>query len=202
MHVYQDGRMQAGQLVVVAIWIIAFGGYVGNIVIAAVGALAALLLWNMSSAILHRIRMRQPITLEGNSYSGVAQHSPQYWDLTIKAQTFITVRYIQVLFTDGLGTKPTIQELGDWEAIYRVRQANIGTREQADGSWYWTYSSPWERAKKSRITIGVQFLAIEPYKGTIELKLTPQGPPGESKIVHLPIYIGPAIQSKKGNNAP
>ena len=173
-----------------------------NILIAAVGALAALLLWNMGSGILHRVRMRQPITVEGNSYSGVAQRSPQYWDLTIKAQTFITVRYIQVLFTDGLGTKPAIQELGDWEAINRVRQANIGTREQADGSWYWTYSSPWARAKKSRITIGVQFLATEPYKGTIEMKLTPQGPPGESKTVSLPIYIGPGTQQEKDSNEP
>jgi hypothetical protein len=101
-----------------------------------------------------------------------ASQNSQYVQLTLRMSLDTHVEFISIRF-EGQGTLPVIKDLDDWQwkkKPYFLERYELP--EDPMGRWYWRYDFPEHRLRKSRITIGMKFLATDYFDGHIVVSLT------------------------------
>lgn len=118
-----------------------------------------------------------------------ASSSLQRVQITLRMRMNTFVEFVALVF-NGNGTLPEIKGLDDWVWGEGKMDSNIRTYPvpyaPQKGTWYWRYSSPQHRFRRSRITIGMNFLATDWFDGYLEFQMTSQDAP---KIQRLPFKV-------------
>jgi hypothetical protein len=105
-------------------------------------------------------------------YETYASQKPQYTQLTLRMTFETYVEFVALLF-DGQGTLPVINRLDDWQRKHAPHYVEAySLPNDPEGRWYWEYETPRHRFKKSRITIGINFLATDYFDGYLVIRLT------------------------------
>lgn len=104
-------------------------------------------------------------------YTAVASQQEQYIQTSIVMTVECNVEFLGIVF-EGEGTLPKITGLYDWQLAGRKTHEWIKTYTLAEdkdykGRWYWYYMTPHHRFKKTRITIGISYLATDSFNGHI-----------------------------------
>ncbi len=196
LHNSQDGRIRTGYLLALGVWMLLLTVYLQNWVIAVLGTLFALLIADRFRWLWHRFKMRSPFRLES------VAAGDGYVDFQVYVKVGFVVRQLQVWFTTASGPKPKITAMQDFGTPNKAVPPFVSSAPYGDGSWYWRYSPPEPRAKRSLIKIRIVCKSDDIYEGNIRVKITLDEPPWVAKEESLPIKIKPASQSEKDNNVP
>ena len=113
-----------------------------------------------------------------------AKAEVQHLETTLFIDTELTIEFIQVKF-DGDGIKPTIKRLYDWNLLDKDTPIRVYAHPVQDGSWYWEYLLPFRRMAKSRITIGVEYIAGGAFNGSMEIKMISE----VSSVIIIPFIV-------------
>ena len=119
-----------------------------------------------------------------------ASNKPQILSLSIFMKLNTQVQHISITFEGNEGTentKPIIQRLYDWQRDDNGLPNNVDAHSIKDGKWLWEYVSPWPRLKGSKVTIGIEYRAKNPFNGKLVIGVTT--PSDGDKARSLPFIV-------------
>ena len=151
-------------------------------IIAAVVAVGLVLVgfirWIVRRFLIHRLFTPE---YQPSEESKAATHTTYASNTTQRVHTTLRfgmdshIEFVAVLFK-GDGILPKIEGLDDWHYNNRGRPPNViqpyPVPNTKDGRWYWYYQTPHHRRRKSRITIGIDYLATGFFNGRIAFEVT------------------------------